>query len=109
MKKLFSIMLVTAMIAASILAFSACKNENKVYNVGIVQLVQHPALDAASEGFQDALKKVLGEDKVVFDYQNASGESANCATIINQFVANDVDLIMANATPALQAAAAVKG
>jgi putative ABC transport system substrate-binding protein len=73
--------------------------------VGICQLVQHPALDAATEGFKDALTELLG-DSVSFDEQNASGDSATCATIANQFVANDVDLILANATAALQAAAA---
>ena len=66
---------------------------------------QHPALDAATEGFEAALKDKLG-DNVKFDLQNASGDSATCATIINQFVSNDVDLILANATAALQAAAA---
>lgn len=74
-----------------------------VYNVGICQLVQHEALDAATKGFKDALTEQFG-DNVVFDEQNASGDSATCATIVNQFVANEVDLIMANATPALQAA-----
>lgn len=75
------------------------------YTVGVCQLLQHPALDAATEGFQDAIKEALG-DAVTFDVQNASGESTNCATIVNGFVASNVDLIMANATPALQAAAA---
>ena len=73
--------------------------------VGICQLVQHPALDAATEGFKQALTEKLG-DSVSFIEQNASGDSAACATICNQFVSEDVDLIMANATPALQAAAA---
>ncbi len=73
--------------------------------VGICQLVQHPALDAATEGFKQALSEKLG-DRVTFIEQNASGDSAACATICNQFVGEEVDLIMANATPALQAAAA---
>lgn len=79
-------------------------NDAKVYNVGVCQLIQHPALDAATEGFVAALNEKLG-DSVKIDVQNASGESATCATIVNQFVSNNVDLIMANATPALQAAA----
>ena len=79
--------------------------DGQVYNIGICQLVQHEALDAATLGFKEALTAALGEN-VVFDEQNASGDSATCATIVNQFVANDVDLIMANATPALQAAVA---
>ena len=77
----------------------------KVYNVGICQLVEHAALDAATLGFKDALTEKLGEN-VKFDEQNAQGESTNCATICSGFVANNCDLILANATPALQAAAA---
>ena len=80
--------------------------DGKVYSIGICQLVQHEALDAATQGFKDALVEKLGEGNVEFDEQNASGDSATCATIINQFVASDVDLILANATPALQTAAA---
>lgn len=74
------------------------------YTVGICQLVQHAALDAATQGFKDVLKEKLG-DNVVFDEQNASGDSNACSTIVNKFVSNEVDLILANATPALQAAA----
>ena len=80
--------------------------ESTVYNVGIIQLVTHDALDAATQGFQDALTAELGEGNVTFDLQNAAGDSNTCATIVNSFVSNEVDLIMANATPALQAAAA---
>jgi putative ABC transport system substrate-binding protein len=78
------------------------------YTVGVCQLVQHEALDAATQGFADALKAKLGDD-VTIDIQNASGDSATCITIINGFLANNVDLIMANATPALQAAVAATG
>ncbi len=79
--------------------------DGESYTVGICQLVQHEALDAATEGFMDALKEELG-DRVTFDMQNAQGDANTCSTIINSFVSNDVDLILANATPALQAAAA---
>ncbi|QAT48956.1 ABC transporter substrate-binding protein [Caproiciproducens sp. NJN-50] len=79
------------------------QSEAKSYTVGICQLVQHPALDAATKGFQQALTDKLGS-KVTFDVQNASGDTATCAVISNQFVSSNVDLIMANATPALQAA-----
>lgn len=79
--------------------------DGKVYNIGIVQLVQHDALDAATQGFQDTLKEKLG-DNVQFEFQNANGESTNCTTIATGFVASNVDLIMANATAALQASAA---
>ena len=75
------------------------------YTVGICQLVEHEALDAATQGFQDALKDILGEDAVTFDLQNAQNDSNTCSTIVNGFVSNGVDLILANATPTLQAAA----
>lgn len=79
--------------------------DGKVYNIGICQLVQHEALDAATQGFKDALTEKLGADNVKLDEQNASGDSANCATIVNGFVSSGVDLILANATAPLQAAA----
>lgn len=87
---------------------AAASVSGKVYKVGICQLVQHDALDAATNGFKAALTKKLG-DNVQFDVQNAANDSATCATIANQFVADGVDLIMANATPALQAAMAATG
>jgi len=80
----------------------------ETYTVGVCQLVQHPALDAATQGFQDALTEKLGE-AVSFDVQNASGDSNTCSTIVNGFVSDNVNLIMANATPALQAAVAATG
>ena len=85
---------------------TAAADDNKVYDLAIIQLVTHDALDAATQGFQDALIAELGEGNVKFDLQNAAGDTNTCATIVNSFVSNDVDLIMANATPALQAAAA---
>lgn len=75
------------------------------YRIGIIQQLEHVALDAATQGFQDQLTEMLG-DQVTFDYQNAQGESTNCTTIAIKFVSDDVDLIMANATAALQACAA---
>lgn len=81
------------------------ETSGETYNIGICQLVQHDALDAATQGFKDALTEKLG-DKVTFDEQNASGDSANCSTIINGFLSNGTDLILANATAPLQAAAA---
>ncbi len=83
----------------------AASTDGQTYTVGICQLVQHEALDAATQGFKDAIVEALGEDNVTFEEQNASGDSATCATIINQLVSDNVDLILANATPALQAAA----
>lgn len=79
--------------------------DSQTYKVGICQLVQHDALDAATKGFIDALKEELG-DAVTFDEQNAQGDSNTCSTIINNFVSADVDLILANATASLQAAQA---
>ena len=94
------------------LGLAACgSNDNstsadgETYKVGICQLVEHDALDAATQGFQDALTEELG-DAVTFDFQNAQNEPNNCTTIINDFTSNGVDLILANATPALQAAQA---
>ena len=101
MKKIIALTLAALMLVS----LAACGGSGSgKYTVGICQLVQHPALDAATQGFQDALTKALGEDKVAFDVQNASGEPTNCTTIVNKFVSSKVDLIMANATPALQAA-----
>ena len=117
-KKLFSLLLAAAMMASLV----ACGNDsgsqtsNKTsnniktgnsdgtYEIGICQLVQHEALDAATQGFKDALTEEFG-DKVKFDEQNAQNDSATCATIVNSFVSKKVDLILGNATPALQAAA----
>ena len=73
--------------------------------IGVVQLVTHPALDAATEGFVTTLKDELGLTDDNFDIQNAANEAATCSSIATAFVNEEVDLILANATPALQAAA----
>lgn len=109
-KKIVSLLTVTALAAS----LTACGSSNgksgsdssgkKTYKIGICQLVEHNALDAATKGFKKALTDKLGKDNVEFDEQNAQGESTNCSTICNGFVTNGVDLIMANATGALQAA-----
>ena len=104
MKKQVLAIALSAAMAGSIAGMSASAEE-QTYNVGICQLVQHDALDAATQGFKDALTEELG-DAVTFDEQNAQGDSNTCSTIINSFVSNGVDLILANATPALQAAQA---
>ncbi len=83
----------------------AASSDGQTYNVGVIQLVQHPALDAATEGFQAALTDQLG-DEVTVTVENAAGDSATCSTIANTFVSEGVDLIMANATASLQAAQA---
>ncbi len=102
-KKILAILTAASLVAVLCVALTGCGGKKAKYTVGICQLVQHDALDAATKGFKAALKEKLGDD-VEFDEQNASGESANCSTIVNQFVSGNVDLIMANATGALQAA-----
>lgn len=107
MKKLISLVLAAVMALSLVACGSGNKDKDtgdKTYKVGVVQLVQHEALDAATKGFTDALKEALG-DKVEVVEKNASGDSNNCTTIVNGFISDKVDLIMANATPALQAAA----
>lgn len=90
-------------LAVSALSLASCAKKKK-YTIGICQLVQHEALDAATEGFKKAVIDQLGEENVTFDLQNAQSSTDVCATIVSSFVTKKVDLIMANATPALQAA-----
>ena len=105
MKKLLAIVCAAMML----LSMTACGGGQTAdggddsYVVGICQLAPHVALDAATEGFMQALKDELG-DKVSFDLQNAAGDANTCVTIATSFVSKDVDLIMASATPALVAA-----
>ena len=117
MKRIISLLLAMALTFGACLAFTSCnkgaKDTIKVnpdkehYVVGICQLAPHDALDAATEGFKAALTEELAKAgrTVEFKYQNAAGDSNTCNTIVNTFVSEDVDLIMANATAALQAAA----
>lgn len=114
MKKKVLAVLMAAMMTASLAACGGSDNESAstdkgeatgTYNIGICQLVEHEALDAATEGFKDALTELCGEGNVTFDLQNAQGEQSMCSTIINNFVSADVDLIMANATAPLTTAA----
>lgn len=115
MKKVFASVLAGAMVlctaacggsdASASAAASKPAASGDTYTVGICQLVEHVALDAATQGFQDALVDKLG-DAVEFNVQNAQNDTNTCSTIINGFVSSNVDLILANATPALQAAAA---
>ena len=99
MKKLLSLVLALCMVLGCTSALATEK-----YEIGVLQLIQHAALDAATQGFKDALIEKLGEDNVDIDVQNASGDTAACTQLADTFVSNDVDLIMANATPALLAA-----
>ncbi len=117
MKK-FGKALAAAMAATMVMSLGACGADNastqagkgssgdgKTYTVGICQLVQHEALDAATQGFKDALTDKLG-DRVKFDEQNAAGDASTCSTICTTFATNNYDLILGNATAALQAASA---
>ena len=103
--KIMRKLLAAALVLVLALSLTACSGgKDDVYDVGVCQLMQHVALDDATAGFVQALKDELGEDKVRINVQNASGEITLCNTIVSQFLAENVDLIMANATPALQAA-----
>ena len=92
-------------LALGALTMTSCNTaDDGKYTVGICQLVAHPALDAATQGFIDSLKTELGEENVEFLNQNANNDTSVCNTIVTDFVSKKVDLIMANATPALTAA-----
>ncbi|MBQ8162918.1 MAG: ABC transporter substrate-binding protein [Clostridia bacterium] len=117
LKRILSLIMVTAMVLASVFAFTSCNNEDaepqikvnpdkQEYVVGICQLVQHDALDAATQGFKDALTAALAKEgrTVKFEEGNAQNDSTICTTIVNDFVNKDVDLILANATAPLQSA-----
>ena len=105
MKKVLSLILALTLCLTGCLMLSSC-GETADYTVGICQLMKHDSLDAATEGFQAGLTEALEKEgkTVSFDTQVA-GESTYCTTIVNAFTAKNVDLIMANATPALLAAA----
>ena len=102
MKKLISLILAAALSVCACLSLASCSSSK--YTVGIIQLAPHPALDAATEGFKAALIEELGEENIEFLLQNAQGDPSTCTTIAPDFVNKNVNLIMANATNALQAA-----
>ncbi len=104
--KILSLALATVLALSCMVSFASCNtgNDDGKYTVGICQLVQHPALDAATQGFIDTLKAEFGDNIEILN-ENASNDPSTCTTIVSNFVSKKVDLIMANATPALQAAA----
>ena len=106
MKKIVSVVMALAMLLSMCFAFTGCGGSSDSYTVGICQLMVHDSLDAATQGFIDALTAEMeaAGKTVEFDTQVA-GESDLCTTVVNTFTAKNVDLIMANATPALLAAA----
>jgi putative ABC transport system substrate-binding protein len=110
MNKSFKVIISLIMILAlSLLSLSGCDNQSGKIKIGIVQLVEHPALDASYQGFVDALKAAgyIDGENISISYQNGQGEQANCQTIATQFLNDNMDLILAIATQAAQAAANV--
>ena len=113
MKKIVSMVMAIVMLGALCLGFTGCGEQalenlgaNADYSVGVCQLMKHDALDAATQGFQDALKAEMEKaGKTVTVNVQVAGETDKCGTIVNTFVASNVDLIMGNATPALLSAA----
>ena len=89
-----------------ILSLLSCKKTSQI-KIGVLQLIEHNALDSAYKGFVDGLKEAGYEDgkNIIIDYQNAQGEQANCITIGQKFINDKSDLILAIATPAAQAIA----
>ena len=106
MKKIIAALLTVLMLLGLTACGASAPADDGKYVVGVVQLVPHVALDAATQGFVEKLTELLGEENVTIEVKVAAGDSATCAPIVNDFVTQNVDLIMANATPALQAAAA---
>ncbi len=104
MKKTLSIITAIVMLLTICLSFTSCSADGK-YTIGICQQMPHAALDSATQGFKDAIIEALGEENVEFLEQNAQGDSTACTTIVTDFVTKNVDLILGNATTALQAAA----
>ena len=102
MKKIIAVMCAVLLLVSLAACAPAAKDDKLV--IGICQIEPHPALDAATKGFKDALVQAMGEDKVEFIERNAAGNSNTLNMIINDFVAKEVDLILANATPVLQSA-----
>lgn len=103
-KKIISALTAVFLALSAVFAMASCQKSNAKYTVGICQLVTHDALDAATKGFIDELKAQFG-DEIEFLEQNAQGQTETCTAIINNFVTRKVDLILANATSPLQAAA----
>ena len=105
MKKILSLVLILALTLSVALVFGSCAPAAD-YTVGVCQLMKHDSLDQATQGFIDALNKAMNDAGKTVDIQlQVAGEPRLCATVINTFTAKNVDLIMANATPALTAAA----
>ena len=106
MKKILAIVLAVMMCAAMCISMTSCGGDKNDYTVGVCQLMEHESLDQATQGFVDALNEKMAEaGKTVTIDEQVAGDANLCTTVINTFTAKNVDLIMANATPALTAAA----
>lgn len=103
MKKVFAAILCVCLLAGLVACGGTSKSDVPV--VGICQFMPHPALDQATKGFKDVLIAEFGQDGIQFKEENAAGETSNCGSIVNSLISAKVDLIMANATPAVVAAA----
>lgn len=88
-------------------AGGAASSEKKEVKIGIIQIVEHPALDSAREGFIDTLKKNGYEEgkNLKLDYQNAQGDQSVLQSISQKFASSKLDLVLAIATPSAQAMA----
>ena len=105
MKRIIAILCVLMLVVSMTACQGANQGDKKQFTVGICQIEPHPALDAATKSFKDALIAALGAENVEFIEQNAAGDSNTLNSIIADFIAKEVDLILANATPVLQTAA----
>ena len=103
MKKILAVAL-AALMLLSLAACGGTASDDGKYVIGICQMTKHPSLDQASDGFKDAVIAALGEENVVFKEQDAAGEYATCGVVIDGFIAEGVDLILANSTTPLQVA-----
>lgn len=102
--KLISLTMALCLVLCACLMTGCSKTDDGKITIGILQLAPHDALDAATNGFKEVVIEELGEDNVEFLFVNAQGDANTCTTAITDFVSKKVDLIMANATNALQAA-----
>jgi putative ABC transport system substrate-binding protein len=107
MRKLFVVILFCVLIISGCSIGSTGGTDKETYSIGIIQLVEHVALDSAREGFIDALKDngYVDGQNITIDVQNAQGDQSNLSTISDRFVSNKADLILGIATPAVQSIA----
>ena len=106
MKKIIALTLVLVMLTVALTGCGTGSSSDKAFTVGVCQLMVHDSLDQATQGFIEALTADIEAAGGTVDIDSqVAGEAGLCTTVINTFTAKKVDLIMANATPALLAAA----